>query len=324
MKNKMKAVNINIPQRLDWMDWAKAIAITLVVFGHLRSDFMSYIFSFHMPFFIMLSGFLQKKRPLHEEFVRSVKTLLVPYVLYNLYLLIYSLCTGEYTADYSWSMLVGLQWNLSMACRPLWFLWALFWMRIAYASLPLKGNYWLALFCVLFTWCFAGGEFMTPMNNFFQIFAAVICYPFFIMGTLMSKQKGYSLPFRQTPLCCLLGLSQVVLGLLIAHFNGFVNIFRCNPGDIVPLFYLSATLVSVGLIQLIYYLFNRPNRYIQLVSEGTLIIFALHQSILWPLRGYMPKGNLWALGIALATILLLSGLAWLSRRYWPVLIGKWK
>lgn len=313
-----------ISYRIDWMDWAKAIAITLVVFGHLRSDFMSYIFSFHMPFFIMLSGFLQKKRPLHEECVKSAKSLLVPYLLYNLYLLVYSLCTGEYTSDYPWSMLVGLQWNLSMACRPLWFLLALFWMRLAYAALPPKGNYGLAVICGLFTWYFSGGDFMTPMHNFFQIFAAIICYPFFVVGTLMNKLRGYRLPVHQAWLACFIGLLQVALGLWLAHLNGFVNIFRCRPGDVVPLFYLSATLVAVGLMQLIYQTFNCPNRYVQLVSEGTLIIFALHQSIFWPLRGWMPQGNLWALSIALVTVVALSGLAWLCRRYCPVLIGKWK
>ena len=160
------------------MDWAKTIAITLVVFGHLRSDFNAYIFSFHMPFFLMLSGFLQKKRPLKEELVKSAKSLLVPYIIYNVYLLIYSLFTGEYTSDYPWSMAVGLQWNLSMACRPLWFLLALFWMRIAYAAFPLKGGYLLAIVCALFTCFFAKGNFMTPINNYMQIFAAIICFPF--------------------------------------------------------------------------------------------------------------------------------------------------
>ena len=60
----MKGAKGMIANRMDWVDWAKTIAITLVVFGHLRSDFMSYIFSFHMPFFLILSGFLQKRRPL--------------------------------------------------------------------------------------------------------------------------------------------------------------------------------------------------------------------------------------------------------------------
>lgn len=320
----MKGAKGMIANRMDWVDWAKTIAITLVVFGHLRSDFMSYIFSFHMPFFLMLSGFLQKRRPLREELVKSAKSLLAPYVIYNLYLLVYSIFTGEYTPDYPWSMAVGLQWNLSMACRPLWFLLALFWMRIAYVALPRWGNYVLALGCGLFTWCFSGGEFMTPTHNFFQVFASVICFPFFVIGASLKEYKGYQLPFKNAFLCYAVILVQIVLGLYIAHLNGFVNIFRCRPGDCVPLFYLAATLVSIGLIQLIYKILNHSNNYVQLISEGTLLIFALHQSIFWPLREFMPKGNLWTLGIALMAIVILSGLAWLSRRYCPVFIGKWK
>lgn len=314
-----------IKNRMDWMDWAKTIAITLVVLGHLRSDYNSYIFSFHMPFFLMLSGFLQKKRPLKEELVKSAKSLLVPYIIYNLYLLIYSLFTGEYTSDYPWSMAVGLQWNLSMACRPLWFLLALFWMRIAYAALPLKGSYLLAIICGLFTWYFAGSDFMTPTNNYTQIFAAIICFPFFIIGTILKRYEGHNM-FDKLHRVSQIGLPicWMIIGLIIAHHNGFVNIFRCTPGDIVPLFYLSATLTSVGLLLLIRYTLDCTNSFVQLVSEGTLIIFALHQSIFWPLRELMPQGNLWSFAIALTAIVALSGLAWLSRRYCPALIGKWR
>lgn len=40
-----------INNRLDWMDWAKSIAITLVVFGHILMPFSKWVFGFHMPFF---------------------------------------------------------------------------------------------------------------------------------------------------------------------------------------------------------------------------------------------------------------------------------
>ena len=76
------------------MDWAKSIAITLVVFGHILMPFSKWVFGFHMPFFFMLSGFLQKKRTVRDEAINSFKSLLLPYVIYNVYLLIYSLFTG--------------------------------------------------------------------------------------------------------------------------------------------------------------------------------------------------------------------------------------
>ena len=51
--------------RLNWIDWAKAIAITFVVFGHIPEErgsfFLNYIVSFHMPLFFFISGYLTKK-----------------------------------------------------------------------------------------------------------------------------------------------------------------------------------------------------------------------------------------------------------------------
>ena len=167
------------------MDWAKTIAISLVVFGHILMPFSKWIFGFHMPFFFMLSGFLQKKRTVRDEAVNSAKSLLLPYVIYNFLLLIYSLCTGEYTSGYPLYMLLGLQWNLSMACRPMWFLLSLFIMRMTYAALPRRGSGLLAAACILFVLLFHGAAPMTPQMNYFQIFEAVICFPFFVAGTLI-------------------------------------------------------------------------------------------------------------------------------------------
>ena len=53
---------IIITNRLIWIDWAKALAITLVVFGHTpieKGNFLqNYIVVFHMPLFFFISGFL--------------------------------------------------------------------------------------------------------------------------------------------------------------------------------------------------------------------------------------------------------------------------
>ena len=50
--------------RINWIDWAKAIAITMVVFGHLPMErdnyLLRYITVFHMPLFFFISGYLTK------------------------------------------------------------------------------------------------------------------------------------------------------------------------------------------------------------------------------------------------------------------------
>ena len=75
--------------RINWIDWAKVIAIFFVVFGHTpqeRGDFLvTYICTFHMPFFFMLSGFLSKGS---TDTVGNLRkhwhALIVPYFFYNI------------------------------------------------------------------------------------------------------------------------------------------------------------------------------------------------------------------------------------------------
>ena len=313
-----------IVNRLDWMDWAKTIAISLVVFGHILMPFSKWIFGFHMPFFFMLSGFLQKKRTVRDEAVNSAKSLLLPYVIYNFLLLIYSLCTGEYTSGYPLYMLLGLQWNLSMACRPMWFLLSLFIMRMTYAALPRRGSGLLAAACILFVLLFHGAAPMTPQMNYFQIFEAVICFPFFVAGTLMRQYRAeQALDRFPAALRYVIIASGLAMGFCFEGLNGSVIPFRLQLGS-VPLFYLGATFISISLIWLICETLRIRNSYIQLISEGTLLIFAVHQSILWPLRDVIPDGVWSAFVSTVLTILILSGFVWLARKYCPVLIGKMK
>ena len=313
-----------IVNRLDWMDWAKTIAIALVVFGHILMPFSKWIFGFHMPFFFMLSGFLQKKRTVRDEAVNSAKSLLLPYVIYNFLLLIYSLCTGEYTSGYPLYMLLGLQWNLSMACRPMWFLLSLFIMRMTYAALPRRGSGLLAAACILFVLLFHGAAPMTPQMNYFQIFEAVICFPFFLTGTLLRQYRAeQALDRFPAALRYVIIASGLAMGFCFEGLNGSVIPFRLQLGS-VPLFYLGATFISISLIWLICETLRIRNSYIQLISEGTLLIFAVHQSILWPLRDVIPDGVWSAFVSTVLTILILSGFVWLARKYCPVLIGKMK
>lgn len=57
-------------KRLNWVDWAKTFGIFLVVFGHSFNpsssewswelELLNLIYSFHMPLFFFLSGYLFK------------------------------------------------------------------------------------------------------------------------------------------------------------------------------------------------------------------------------------------------------------------------
>ena len=76
-----------VKKRIDWIDIAKGIAIILMVIGHIipYNNLIVWIFSFHMPLFIILSGITYKipkdKENLKINFKKYLKKLFLPYAI---------------------------------------------------------------------------------------------------------------------------------------------------------------------------------------------------------------------------------------------------
>ncbi len=92
-----------------YFDNAKLFLMILVVFGHflqpfidndpLYNDLYYFIFTFHMPAFILISGYFAKSGP--KPIMSLVKKLLLPYIFFQI------LYSGYYT-------LIGLQDSFSL------------------------------------------------------------------------------------------------------------------------------------------------------------------------------------------------------------------
>ena len=70
--------------RYNWIDWSKSIAIFLVIWGHvpMQSETHTIIYSFHMPLFFLISGYLYNpKGTIKEELYKDLKTLLLLFPL---------------------------------------------------------------------------------------------------------------------------------------------------------------------------------------------------------------------------------------------------
>ena len=68
--------------RIGYIDVARGIAILLMIIGHVLEKGLkrSIIYSFHMPLYIITSGYFYKDRPLKEELKKTVIGLLLPTV----------------------------------------------------------------------------------------------------------------------------------------------------------------------------------------------------------------------------------------------------
>lgn len=76
-------------ERKYWIDWAKVFGIYLVVLGHTTDGselIRPLIYSFHMPLFFMISGYLEKKYSgsAISYIKKTAKRLLIPYLIYGI------------------------------------------------------------------------------------------------------------------------------------------------------------------------------------------------------------------------------------------------
>ena len=80
--------------RLKYIDWIKGFAMILVVFGHVYtvydSRFRQWIYSFHVPIFFFISGYLLynsyiKKNEMNYDVIKSIKTIFIPYITFSIF-----------------------------------------------------------------------------------------------------------------------------------------------------------------------------------------------------------------------------------------------
>ncbi|MBO4801865.1 MAG: acyltransferase family protein [Bacteroidaceae bacterium] len=186
-------------QRMTWADAARGAAILLVLIGHSCPPpyTTAFIYAFHMPLFFILSGlFLQLDAPLKTLWWKKVRTLLVPFVIYNLVLLcsdwcIVALSPNQHTPVDIPARLLGTLtgWRSGSWSSSLWFLPALFtaqWLvigchklgqRLGEHSSTITVALWVLLSVVGVAYCLWVGTAL-PMC----LDAALVATGFLLMG----------------------------------------------------------------------------------------------------------------------------------------------
>ena len=140
-------------ERIGWVDFAKGVAIILMVLGHATttSPLQNFIYVFHMPFFFVTAGFLLNLRKWggvgsYITFAsKLVKRLLLPYFLAEFLWYPFFVVKEHYfghmliimfystPADMFWGIFMGKPTTLPLS--PLWFLLTLFVAEIIFIKL---------------------------------------------------------------------------------------------------------------------------------------------------------------------------------------------
>ena len=308
-------------KRIYWIDWLKVFTMILVVYAHACSNIVvTIIFSFHMPLFFLISGFLHKQRSFKDELKVTIKSLIIPYFILTFAFLAIHLDLNY--KDYLYTSLCSLE-QTPYYIRPMWFVFSLAIMRIVVSLLKsLKICIVLSLIMIVgFSVVYLMGN-IPQDTDLFQLNTTVLSFPFFILGKTIAQKDLLSL-MNKIPLWTIWIISLPVVYLAVK--NGQVNLFRCQCGNHLLLFYLNSVILSCAAFLTFakMKIFNQFNYYIEMTSKSMIILLAYQFTAISLLKIFI-NGNTILGSIVVTAIVMVLGF-FISQFCWkriPILFGK--
>ena len=328
-------------ERINWIDWAKAFCMTVVVFCHLPQQedtfYLQYLASVILSTFFFISGYLKKKDLTIKESAKKYGySLLIPYIIYNAiyypyWLVKFYIEHGGITWTDAIKPITGTllgQLNSSFSCElngVTWFLIALFLMHILTDMLnKRKHGKSIMLILSIASMILYGANKYYHYAPYITYHGFIRCLSFFFLGNLY--QQWGKLKHQQLRKNLLIGTTALLASLILFYWHINEEHFVLH----ITLYYV-VNLVSVyAFIYLAKSLNNIKSRIITLISIGTLLIFGLHRMMIGVIDYIIEKAlnitNItydWheCLIIALAIELTLLPII-IHRNKWPILLGK--
>ena len=312
------ATTPKLSSRIPWVDVAKGLGIALVFYGHFVQHFivlgvpgaaeqMRWIYSFHMPFFFLLVGFVYKDRGLpFEQFLkRQVRTRLVPVWVFSI-LTMFVWIGSEYAAGssgwvqrFGWSGVMRHCATQTFAVvvqgRPAWniltwFLICLFTVEICHFALQrlLRRSVYLAVSILCFGtlavlldyYAEAIHDVLGDRRHWWLVTSAVMALMFYQLGILL-RRLGWLSSARSTLQLCLLAAVFLAASLLTFNLNRALNEHSIPVVFMIGAYYgniwwfLLASLAGIAFLLYLSQIFA-ANQALTYVGQATLTLMCLN------------------------------------------------
>lgn len=188
---------MSLKSRNIFVDLVKAYAIILVVLGHsiqcgsgenylqtqlfFDNIIFKYIYSFHMPLFMLISGYLFAygiKNSFVDIVTNKLRSLIAPicfWAIIPLVIYITTQCLND-----SFSIMLSFKYYLNYSLFSLWFLWAVFLCSLLVVIVNKLFKYAICIYVLLFV-----VSFVVPDG--YNLYLYKFMYPFFVIGYMFNK-----------------------------------------------------------------------------------------------------------------------------------------
>lgn len=226
-----------------YYDNAKFFLIFLVVFGHFIQSYIhediwihtlyTTIYTFHMPAFILISGFFAKGFHKKGYIGKITKKLIIPYLIFQGVYSIYYYFIGRSSIDFD---PFNPEWSL-------WYLMSLFcWNIMLFVFSKWRAGISLVLAVALGV--FVG--YFDEINSFLSLSRTFVFFPFFLLGYYFKVEyfeRIKKLKYRYASIIIL--VSVYVVYFFIPDFD-YKWLFGSRPYDELDFVYIDGGLIRLG------------------------------------------------------------------------------
>lgn len=279
-------------ENIYYIDNIKFILIFLVVFGHLIERYLDnndslrgmymFIYSFHMPLFVFVSGFLSKN--LNKSNKIFLKQLIIPYIVLNV---IWYTLAYIYTKQ-SYLPLIYPGWTL-------WFLLSLFFWKVSLKHL-IKIKYILPISFLL--GLLVG---LVPNGDILSFSRTIVYLPFFLLGYYTKYDDIDRLNKNSNIWLGILGISLfIALFLFISENNtidyrflyGSYSYYELGLNIFEGILYrIALYIISIVLSILIIILIPNKKTFYTHIGKSTMCIYVFHVYIVLLIFYFIPEWN---------------------------------
>lgn len=326
-------------ERIIWIDQLKAIGFIFVILGHMKMDstVKSYIYSFHMPLFFMISGLtLNTEKILNTSFKDYFKKLfqrmVIPYFWIEV-LCLAAICVIEALPKGSKvaigenikGIFVANGLIMDYPSRAMYFILVLFLAQLVlwfFIHLTKGNRFSLGVCCLLFSTLslFFYGKAMPWRINVVPAAVLLIFIGRILMDVyLKHKEKLESMnALKYLALCAVF----LALGVVYWKHNGRVSMAANKYGESIFMAFVSATFTSVALALLVMKL--PKSKALFIIGQNTLFYMGFHKLIISFFEQSFPQYKKeWPFVFAVCafTFIILLPAVLYCRKFCPYLLG---
>lgn len=267
----------------------KGLGILMMVMCHRLQEVSSlydWIHTFHMPLFVIISGYLFRQRPLRQLVERSAKRLLLPF---SIVFLLFLLADGESHMSHVQSLL--------SSNPPLWVVWFLPSLFVTQLLAGLTfGHRYLQLVALALSLVAMLLSERLPLP--FYLWQGCFMYPFFWVGSRLAQHHCLAWLDKRPRAIALVVVSLLVWGIAFFFESGPLRLAVCRAnwwivGDILVA--MAACLILFLVCRLIVQqqMFRWLKISLSWLGEMSMVVMCLHAIDHFLLSGFPWMGVYW-------------------------------